>query len=148
MDAQEQISPQVNSLILICNQRAATYKYIAENIKDLQMQTLFDQYARQAATFAKQLAPFIDTELSGQQLEISENVRMELDEAMAQGNALDILEYSVQEETNAINAYEQVINEKLSSDLIILLENQLEKVKASQNNFDLYLQCLKNINLN
>ncbi|HEX8546434.1 MAG TPA: DUF2383 domain-containing protein [Cytophagaceae bacterium] len=148
MNAEEDISPRVNQLLQICKQRTVGYKYIAENIKDLQLQTIFDQYSRQAATFAKQLTPYIEIESAHQQGEINSDLIKELNEAIEQRNALAILNASIREESNAINSYEEILNEKLAADLVIILKNQLEKVRASQNNFQLYLQCLKNINLN
>jgi len=149
MDAQEKISPRVNHLLRICNQRTTGYKFIADNIQDLQLQTLFDQYSRQAATFAKQLIPFIDNiDQRHNQSEDYEGLIKEVNEAIEQRNALAVLNASIKEEMNAINSYEQVLNEKLASDLMGVLQNQLEKVKASQNNFELYLQCLKAVNLN
>ncbi|MFN6944798.1 MAG: PA2169 family four-helix-bundle protein, partial [Cytophagaceae bacterium] len=135
MKEQKEVVSTVNDLIEVCNERIQGYRTASKDVKDRELSSLFEQYARQTEDFIKELVPYSDEtnpeEIGTRFVGNTFKMWMDLKAAITNGGKEAMLGACVTGEDAAIRSYENNLEENLPNEVRNIIVKQLGEIKSA-----------------
>jgi len=135
-DLNEKTISTLNSLIETCKDGAKGYKAAAEDAKDVELQTLFQQYAAERESFVRELQQAVramggDPDKSGSVIGRVHRGWLDIKAAISSNEPHAVLAECERGEDAAVKAYRDASRETLSPQATTLILRQLAAVQAA-----------------
>jgi uncharacterized protein (TIGR02284 family) len=135
MKEQKEVVSTVNDLIEVCNERILGYRKAAEEVKDIELEALFERYALQTQSFVKELIPFSDQinaeEVGTRFVGDAWRIWMDMKSALTNGGRESMLGAAITGEEAAIRSYENNLEENLPTEVRNIIFRQLGEIKST-----------------
>lgn len=134
MENQKQVIDQVNKIIQTNIDRTAGYEKAKEQVKDMQLQTLFGECSDQSRQYITELQPLVE-EFGGQPVKNTSNAGdmyrawMDIKTALAADNSKAVLQSCEKGEDVALNVYKEVTNQQEG---VALSDHRVHKILNEQ----------------
>jgi uncharacterized protein (TIGR02284 family) len=137
MAQQKEIISTINSLIETLKDGQEGFKQAAEGVKDLQLKSLFNQFAQQRARFASELQSEAASlgefkpEDSSSAAGAMHRAWINIKSAVTSGDDHAILAECERGEDSAVNEYQEAMDEDISAPIRSIIERQYREVKSA-----------------